>query len=96
MKNLTPENIEAILENQICGFHLYDLEPYPRLRYVSRNLCDLLDCTAESLQNEGEDPYAKYIHPDDRAAYSRFLIRLGREAQTLNITYRLLCRCGIR
>ena len=84
---------EDILNQNIPGFHRYDLTGPIRPDYVSKNLCDMLDCSAEELLVE-EDGYALRVHPDDREAYLAFLSRMAREESQGALKYRLIHKSG--
>ena len=62
------EFAEEILAGSIEGFHRYCLFGDVRPDYVSRNLCEMLGCSAEELLAP-DDGYAQRVHPEDRASY---------------------------
>lgn len=87
---MTTSDLEDILSNQICGFHRYCLETPPRLCYVSDNLCRLLNVPENCLMGDGEDLYARFIHPADQAEYQSFLAALSRGQSSGSLKYRLI------
>lgn len=87
-------DIEEILNSQICGFHQYILTPRVRLSYVSANLCNLLGVRREELSDDGEDPYAKLVHPADRKKYCDFIRAVSEEEKPLTCDYRLIKKDG--
>ncbi len=92
--NHTPDNMEEILDSQICGFRQYVLTPPVHLDYVSRNLCELLGVQREELLDDEADLYARLVHPADREAYSALLRRAASGEQTLTGEYRLVRKDG--
>lgn len=76
-------NMEAILSNQISGFHCFCLEKPIRLTYVSDNLCTLL-----GTDREKNFEYASFVHPADRGDFERALESLKQGSNTLE--YRLV------
>ena len=93
MKN-EPQNVSEIFSRHISGFHQYCLAEPVHLRYVSRNLCDMLGFSEGELLSETEDRYAQRVHPADRQAYADFLQELRSGEQTLTRQYRLIKKDG--
>lgn len=94
MNKLT-ENVEAILDTQVSGFHRYCLSKPVHLTYVSSNFCEMLGMRQEELLNEYTDLYAHMIHPKDRDNYTAFLEKLAEREQTISIQYRIIPRDGL-
>ncbi|MCR4891357.1 MAG: PAS domain-containing protein [Lachnospiraceae bacterium] len=92
--NKVLQNMEEILDLQVCGFHQYVLNPPVHLNYVSRNLCDLLGVEEDELLDEGQDLYAQKVHPADRERYSEFIHRIRLKKQSLTCDYRLVKKDG--
>ncbi|MDO4476271.1 MAG: PAS domain-containing protein [Lachnospiraceae bacterium] len=80
---------EAALE-RINGFHQYCLEQPRHLRYANGNLCRMLGVSQAQLTVDTKDGYARFLHPEDREEYERFLRRLYVDDQTLSLQYRLV------
>lgn len=53
-------NMEKILDHQICGFHQYILTSPVHLNYVSCNLCAMLGIQQNELLDDRTDLYAKW------------------------------------
>lgn len=87
-------DMEAILENQISGFHQYILQKPVHLTYASRSFSDILGYTQDELTNEYTDMYAKLVHPDDLRKYNEFLAKLV-EPQTVTEQYRIVPKDGV-
>lgn len=83
------EFAEEILAGSIEGFHRYCLFGDVRPDYVSRNLCEMLGCSAEELLAP-DDGYAQRVHPEDRANYRAFLNSLMQKEARKTLEYRLL------
>lgn len=85
---------ENVLADYVSGFHQYILDNPAHLKYVSRNLCDMLKVSEDELTDDGEDMYLKRVHPDDRDFYSDFIRRLSLGEMTLTLQYRLVAQDG--
>ena len=92
--NDATNNIEDILDSQVCGFHQVILTPPVRLGFVSSNLCALLGLQKDELTDGREDRYAQLVHPGDRQKYSDFLRAVAEQEQSLTCDYRLLKKDG--
>lgn len=92
--NNTLNNMEEILDHQICGFHQYVLTPPVHLNYVSRNLCELLGIGENELLDDNTDLYQQQVHPADREKYSDFIRRIILKEQALTGEYRLVKKDG--
>lgn len=92
--NNTPNNMEEILNRQICGFHQYLLTSPVCLNYVSQNLCDLLGAAKGELLDGSSDLYGQWVHSDDREKYFDFLNSVSSKEQTLTVEYRLVKKDG--
>ncbi len=92
--NNTLNNMEEILNHQICGFHQYVLTSPIHLNYVSQNLCELLGVQEEELLNDEKDLYAQLVYPADREKYSKFIQKITLKEQTLTGEYRLVKKDG--
>lgn len=86
--------MEEILQHQICGFHQYILTPPIHLHFVSQNLCALLGVGEDALLDGEKDFYAQLVHPDDREKYIEFLHHVIQKEQMLTGEYRLIKRDG--
>lgn len=84
---------EEILADSIEGFHRYCLSGAARPDYVSRNLCEMLGCSAEELLVSG-DGYAQRVHPEDRERYRAFLASMAQREVRRTLEYRLLRQDG--
>lgn len=89
-----PNNIEEMLDLQICGFHRYVLTEPVHMDYVSTNLCEMLGFRRDEWLDNGEDFYLTLIHPADRAKYTEFIEALKTREQTLSAEYRLTKKDG--
>ena len=87
-------NPEAVLDQQISGFHQYSLQHPVHLTYVSSNLCRMLGCSREELLNEYTDMYGQLVHPADRTVYDRALEQLAEDVQNLTVQYRIVLKNG--
>lgn len=87
-------NMEEILEFQICGFHQYVLTEPIHLEYVSENLCKMLGLKKDELLNCGKDLYLMLVHPADREKYLEFIQVLKEKEQTLTSEYRMMKKDG--
>ena len=92
--NNTLNNMEEILDHQICGFHKYVLTPAVHLNYVSRNLCELLGIGENELLDDNTDLYQQQVHPADREKYSDFIQKIIQKEQALTGEYRLVKKDG--
>ena len=92
--NNVPNNMEEILNRQICGFHQYVLTPPVHLSYASANLCELLGVEESELLDPGRDAYLQMVHPADREKYSGFIRKIILEGRTLCCEYRLVKKDG--
>jgi len=90
----TPDNMEAILNHQICGFHQYVLTPPIHLNYVSHNFCELVGIPKEDLLDDKKDLYEQLVYPADRKKYSDFIDKISSKEQTLTGEYRLVKKDG--
>lgn len=88
------ENIEKILDHQICGFHQYLLTTPARLRSVSQNLCTFVGLSQKELLDTENDRYMQLVYPSDREIYKDFLDRLSQKEQMLTAEYRLMKQDG--
>lgn len=84
------DNMDAILDCQVSGFHRYRLGASPHLEYVSESLCRMTGYEREEFAGKEGDPYTLLVHPADREAYCRFLTELSEKEQTLAAEYRLI------
>ena len=64
--NNTLNNMEEILDQQICGFHQFILTPTVHLNYVSHNLCEMLGVQQNELLDDRTELYAQMVLPADR------------------------------
>lgn len=87
-------NMEEILELQICGFHQYVLTDPIHLEYVSENLCEMLGFKKDELLSESKDLYSMLVHPADREKYFEFINALKTKEQTLTSEYRMTKKDG--
>ncbi len=87
-------NMEEILNRQVSGFHRYSLAEPVHLTYVSRNLCDMTGVCENELLDDGDDAYARLIHPADAKKYSDFIHRLKAKEHTLTEEYRIIKKDG--
>lgn len=87
-------NMEEILEQQICGFHQYILTDPVHLEYASKNLCEMLGFEKEELINDENDIYSMLVHSADRKRYFEFIETLKTKEQTLMSEYRLTKKDG--
>lgn len=87
-------NPKHILDHHISGFHQYVLTAPVHLCYAGSHLCKMLGASREELLHETKDLYVAFVHPSDRALYSRFLEKLKRKEQTLTAQYRLVKKDG--
>lgn len=87
-------NMEKILDHQICGFHQYILTSPVHLNYVSCNLCAMLGIQQNELLNDRTDLYAKMVHPADLEKYLDFIQNIILKEQTLTGEYRLIKKDG--
>lgn len=92
--NNAPNNMEEILDHQICGFHQYVLTSPVHLNYVSSNLCEMLGVRPNALLDDRTDLYAQMVHPADRKKYSDFINRIIMKEQSLADEYRLVKKDG--
>lgn len=92
--NNTLNNMEEILNHQICGFHQYVLTSPIHLNYVSQNLCELLGVQEDELLNDEKDLYAQLVYLADREKYSKFIQKITLKEQTLTGEYRLVKKDG--
>lgn len=83
-------DIHEILNEQISGFHQYELaEPF-HLTYASRNLCEMLRVQMEELVCDEKDLYAQFVHSADRERYTAFLCGLCVKMKPQTMEYRLV------
>ena len=87
-------NMEKILDCQICGFHQYILTSPVHLNYVSCNLCAMLGIQQNELLDDRTDLYAKMVHPADLEKYLDFIQNIILKEQTLTGEYRLIKKDG--
>ena len=92
--NITANNMEEILNRQICGFHQYVLTQPVHLSYVSQNLCNLLGLQKSDLLDDSKDLYASWVHPADCEKYFDFINQISAREQTLTLEYRLIKKDG--
>ena len=92
--NNAPNNMEEILDHQICGFHQYVLTSPVHLNYVSSNLCEMLGVRPNALLDDRTDLYAQMVHPADRKKYSDFINKIIMKEQSLADEYRLIKKDG--
>ena len=92
--NNTLNNMEGILDQQICGFHQFILTPTVHLNYVSRNLCEMLGVQQNELLDDRTELYAQMVHPADREKYSDFIQKIIQKEQALTGEYRLVKKDG--
>lgn len=92
--NNAPNNMEEILDHQICGFHQYVLTSPVHLNYVSSSLCEMLGVRPNALLDDRTDLYAQMVHPADRERYSDFINRIIMKEQSLADEYRLVKKDG--
>lgn len=92
--NNTLNNMEEILDQQICGFHQFVLTPTVHLNYVSHNLCEMLGVQQNELLDDRTDLYAQMLHPADREKYSDFIQKIIQKEQALTGEYRLVKKDG--
>ena len=90
----TLNNMEEILDHQICGFRQYVLTSPVHLNYVSSNLCEMLGVRPNALLDDRTDLYAQMVHPADRKKYSDFINRIIMKEQSLADEYRLVKKDG--
>lgn len=88
------ENPEEILNSQISGYRQYSFEPAAHLCFISRNLCDLIGCTRDELDDENADMYSRFVHPDDATIYSEFINKLSQTETSLIAQYRIIKKNG--
>ena len=87
-------NMEKILDHQICGFHQYILTSPVHLNYVSCNLCAMLGIQQNELLDDRTDLYAKMVHPADLEKYLDFIQNIILKEQTFTGEYRLIKKDG--
>ena len=92
--NNTLNNMEEILDQQICGFHQFILTPTVHLNYVSHNLCEMLGVQQNELLDDRTELYAQMVHPADREKYSDFIQKIIQKEQALTGEYRLVKKDG--
>ena len=92
--NNTLNNMEEILDQQICGFHQFVLTPTVHLNYVSHNLCEMLGVQQNELLDDRTELYAQMVHPADREKYSDFIQKIIQKEQALTGEYRLVKKDG--
>lgn len=90
----TRNNMEEILNQQICGFHQYVLTSPVHLNYVSSNLCEWMGVREKELLDDKKDLYVQLVHPADREKYSDLLHKIAMKEQTLTGEYRLVKKDG--
>lgn len=78
-------NAQAVLLDQISGFHQYRLGKPCELTFVSRNLTAMLGVEPQTAED-----YLALVHPGDREAYGAFLDRLAQGVQCETLQYRLV------
>lgn len=86
--NMILTNMEEILSRDICGFHQYLFTTPIQLKYVSRNLCEMLGYSEELFAGSG-DFYSALVHPTDRENYFAFLENMSQKEHTESMIYRL-------
>ena len=88
------QNMEAILDSRVTGFHRIVLTEPAHLCFASENLCHMLQLSREELLSATEDRYAARVHPADREIYLDFLGRLRAGEPSLTAQYRLVRKDG--
>lgn len=88
------ENMEKVLGNHICGFHVIALESQAHLCYASSNLNELLGVSQNALIDDKKDRYMEMVHPQDRSKYDKLLKRVVETKQAQTEEYRLVKKDG--
>ncbi|MGN0492836.1 MAG: PAS domain-containing protein, partial [Acutalibacteraceae bacterium] len=91
---MTLNNAESILNNNINGFHAYSLNDPVHLIFVSSSLLKTVGYSKDELLSESEDLYINLVHPADRAKYSEFINSLKSCDKSLTLQYRLVKKNG--